>query len=111
MKPIGVALFGAACLAAAACGERSPLSDATVTEDVTNRIEADRELAPYDLGVATEGGVVTLSGRVAREEQRETAERLARDVVGVSDVVNRLDIAAPGEERDVAAPPQAPDVP
>jgi osmotically-inducible protein OsmY len=95
MRRIGIAVLGVACLGALACGERSPLKDATVTEEVVNRLEADRELGPYDLRVATDAGVVTLSGRVGDEEQREAAERLARDVVGVGEVVNQLDVMVP----------------
>jgi hypothetical protein len=97
MRRIGIAFLGMACLGALACEERSPLTDATLTQEVANRLEADRELGPYDLGVATDAGVVTLSGRVGDEAQREEAERLARDVVGVGEVVNQLDVMAPGD--------------
>jgi osmotically-inducible protein OsmY len=95
MRRIGIAFLGVACLGALACGEQTPLTDATLTQEVVNRLEADRELGPYDLGVATDAGVVTLSGRVGDEDQREEAERLARDVVGVAEVVNELDVMVP----------------
>ncbi len=79
---------------------------------MTNRLERDRELGPFDLHVTTDEGVVTLSGRVERESQRSEATRIAREVAGVVDVVNHLETEkSPGvyPTPDVGAPtPDAP---
>jgi osmotically-inducible protein OsmY len=96
-------------LGTTACQDRSVTSDAELSEQVRNRIEADRDLAAYDLDVSADDGVVTLSGSVARADQRDAAEQLARDVAGVGGVVNRLDVAAPGDVGAPGMPPAAPD--
>jgi osmotically-inducible protein OsmY len=115
------ALAGAALLfAGSACDRKRETSDAAVTQDVTSRLERDLELGPYDLVVTTRDGVVTLSGRVDREEQRLDAARIAREAAGVADVVNHLeaekapgayrapDVGAPGAEAPPGTPAPAP---
>ena len=52
-----------------------------------------------DIDVATDDGVVTLSGHVATAEQRQLAELISRGVQGVSEVINELEIRSePGQE-------------
>jgi hypothetical protein len=102
MRTIPITVAAALLFGAAACNDRvGSASDADVTREVMSRLETDQDLAAYDVAVSTENGVVTLTGRVALPEQRDEAERLARDVDGVGTVVNRLVIIAPG---DVGAP-------
>jgi osmotically-inducible protein OsmY len=51
--------------------------------------EADRR-SRVDVEVA--GGVVTLTGVVVSEDERAEAERIVRNVVGVADVANRIEV-------------------
>jgi osmotically-inducible protein OsmY len=44
------------------------------------------------IDVDTTGSVVTLSGKVQSESERERAVRLARETVGVTNVVDRLQV-------------------
>lgn len=65
-----------------------------------------------EIRVQTEGGVVTLTGRVATEEQRRLAELIARGVQNVRDVVNRLEVGeAPTGDREAASGSRLPSLP
>lgn len=52
--------------------------------------------------VDTDDGVVTLHGKVPTAEQRALAEKAAREIVGVRDVRNLLQVVAEAEEKRVA---------
>lgn len=52
-------------------------------------LEADRR---SNVEVEASGGVVTLGGVVVSEDERAEAERIVRNVVGVKDVVNRIEV-------------------
>lgn len=66
------------------------VTDATVTSVVRARLAADSELSPYRIGVSTHDAVVTLTGRVEREAQRDRAGRLAEEAEGVEAVRNLI---------------------
>jgi osmotically-inducible protein OsmY len=66
------------------------VTDATVTSVVRARLDADSELSPFRIGVSTRDAVVTLTGRVEREAQRDRAGSLAGDVEGVEAVKNLI---------------------
>jgi hyperosmotically inducible protein len=85
-------LLSAAIALAFSCGQgpRQETSDVAVTEEVTNRFERDTELTSFDLQVTTQDGVVTLTGRVDEEWQRNDAARITYEVPGVKQVVNRV---------------------
>jgi hypothetical protein len=115
-RGIGIPMGLALALFAVACDGGPSVSDAALTEDVTARLERDREIGPQDVQVTTRDGVVTLTGRVASEDQRYAAARIAREAAGVRDVVNHIeaekaagaarapgDVGAPGA--NVPAPP------
>jgi hypothetical protein len=89
----GALLIGGALVLSSAC-EPGP-SDSTISREVTENLERDQDLAPYDVEVTTEDGRVTLSGRVPQEMQRSEAERIARATPGVEDVVNRIQASHP----------------
>lgn len=78
---------------ASACGQpaaRREMSDAAVSQDVTNRLERDVELGSFDLQVTAKDGIVTLIGTVDDEQQRNDAARIAHEAAGVKQVVNRV---------------------
>lgn len=91
-----------AALLAAGCSGGSPrpvaetVADATITSAVRARLAGDPELSPYRIGVSARDGVVTLTGRVEREAQRERVERLAGDIEGVKEVRNLIRVGGRG---------------
>lgn len=68
------------------------IDDATITTRVKAQLTDDEVVKARDVDVDTLDGVVTLSGRVESEEERERAEELARSVDGVRDVQNLLEV-------------------
>lgn len=71
------------------------LSDAKTTASVKAALALDRDVAAYSIDVDSEGGVVTLRGRVAGEAARAAATRVASSVPGVERVVDQLSLDAP----------------
>jgi hyperosmotically inducible protein len=70
----------------------SQLDDATITASVKAKLAADGDVNPFNIDVDTNEGVVTLQGRVAKEEARSKAERLAQETDGVRRVVNLVKV-------------------
>src|SRR5688500_5145162 len=64
-------------------------SDAQLSSEIATRIENDKTLSPDAVKVKVEKGVVTLSGVVAKDADKATAEELAR-VAGVVRVENSI---------------------
>lgn len=67
-------------------------TDADTEAAVLAALIADDELHASDIEVQARDGVVTLSGLVELESQRDRAERIALAVGGVAQVVNRLHV-------------------
>lgn len=72
------------------------VTDATIASTVRTRLASDDELAPYGIGVSALGGVVTLTGRVEREAQRDRAGRLAEEIEGIESVRNLIRVGGRG---------------
>jgi hyperosmotically inducible periplasmic protein len=68
------------------------LDDAAITTKVKAKLAADGDINPFNIDVDTNEGVVTLQGRVAKEEARTRAEQLARDTSGVKRVINLVKV-------------------
>ena len=66
------------------------IEDLRRTAAVRAALALDAQTRAYDVGVATEDGVVTLTGVVGTLGARERAEALAREVEGVRAVQNGL---------------------
>lgn len=73
------------------------VSDAGITSKVKSKLAADPEVTAMNVDVDTTDGVVTLSGLVRTESQREEAEELARNTEGVKRVRNLLEVVGPAE--------------
>jgi osmotically-inducible protein OsmY len=105
--------FGAATalalgVAALGCGsEGDGVSDATISESVSKRLDAEPTLAAADIRVETENGMVTIDGRVGGQAQRDEAERIARGTAGVKSVANLIEVGGPASPPAVGAPPAA----
>jgi hypothetical protein len=69
-------------------------SSASIELDITSRMLDDAELRSHlvDMKVSVSGGTATLSGTVPSEELKRRAERVAKLVKGVRNVVNNLTV-------------------
>ena len=72
----------------------SSVDDATITAGVKTRLMANGNIKGLDINVDTEGDVVTLSGKVRSEEERQLAEKLALNVDSVASVRNELTVSS-----------------
>jgi len=98
---IGKSTLAAALTAAllAACAG-SPTSESTgeviddsvITTKVKTALLADTRVRGRDVHVETFKGRVLLSGIVASPEERQTAERIARQTSGVKEVNNKISV-------------------
>ena len=82
-------------------------NDAELTSDISSKLAADSGLAGKQLGVKSENGIVTLTGTVDNDTQREAAARYASSEAGVKQVINNLQVAAPppSETAQTTPPP------
>ncbi len=69
-----------------------PSADAAISTAVRSKLAANVALKPFNLGVDTHDGVVTLTGQVANVDQRNAAQLAARTVNGVKSVQNRVTV-------------------
>ncbi len=81
----GVLAIGLAC-------SKAP-DDSQVTSQIQSKLNEDSGLHGKAITVRTSGGVVTISGTVENEAQREAAARYAAAIPGIKEVVNNLQTA------------------
>ncbi len=65
-----------------------------IRKDAIELIELNSAVTPKDIDVSVEGGIVTLRGRVDSDTARDAAERAVREVMGVIEIHNELEVAA-----------------
>ena len=68
------------------------VDDSAITASVKAKLAVDGDINPFNVDVDTNEGVVTLQGRVEKEEARTKAEQLARGTDGVSRVINLIKV-------------------
>jgi hyperosmotically inducible periplasmic protein len=102
MNLIALSLGAALVLAAPSAATASPAPQVNATRGVSDdilkdrilyRIDTDTTLRKYDIRVAVQSGIATLTGDVATEAQKKAASRVA-SIDGVSRVKNDLRVAA-----------------
>ena len=71
---------------------REVMDDAAVTAKVKAMLVADPEVRALHIDVDTLDGRVTLSGKVASEDQKAEAEKLASLTEGVKEVLNLIQV-------------------
>ena len=79
---------------AAVAKDPPPMTDDTITDQVRLKLTSDPDVKGGALQVDVKQGVVTLSGAVEMQKQRDKAEKIARKVKGVKSVVNKIEIKA-----------------
>jgi osmotically-inducible protein OsmY len=72
----------------------TPVSDRSVTQQVTNKLAGRGLGAPCRVTVESRNGDVTLSGSVQHAHQKQTAVQAAGSVAGVRRVTDRLIVKA-----------------
>lgn len=85
-----LALALGACSSTRTPGEQ--IDDAGITSRVKAKFAADGDINPFNIDVDSNEGVVTLQGRVAKEDARAKAEQLARETDGVTRVINLIKV-------------------
>ena len=100
---VGILAIGLACT-------KAP-DDTQMTSQIQSRLTQDSGLHDKQIAVQTSDGVVTLSGTVENETQRETAARYASATPGIKQVVNNLEIASASAPRAADQMAQAPPAP
>ncbi|MGA2772560.1 MAG: BON domain-containing protein [Bryobacteraceae bacterium] len=80
-------LLAGVCLAA-----EKPITDDAVYNQVRIKLADDPVVKGGGLEVEVKQGVVTLSGTVELEVQREKAAKVAKKVKGVKEVINRIEL-------------------
>ena len=66
--------------------------DAAITAEVKMALAVKRGVAATEINVDTDEGVVTLRGQVGTQAERQLAVMVAKDVHGVKDVVNEINV-------------------
>ena len=103
---LGILTSGLACT-------KAP-DDSQLTSQIQSKLGQDSGLHDKQITVQTAGGVVTLSGTVENETQREAAARYASATPGIKEVVNNLETASATATRaadqmaQTSMPPPAP---
>ena len=78
--------------AEAASQARKALAEGGITAKIKAKMALDDHVKALNLNVDTVGSVVTLSGSVTNEMERERALELARDTEGVTQVIDKLTV-------------------
>jgi BON domain len=106
---LGILAIGLACT-------KAP-DDSQLTSQIQSKLNQDSGLHDKQITVQTSDGVVTLSGTVENETQREAAARYASGTPGIKEVVNNLETApasatrAPSQMDQMAQAPMPPPAP
>jgi hyperosmotically inducible protein len=98
-----LALAGANC-------ERRSVADSAITAIVKSKLAADNETSSANINVDTKGGVVTLTGVVTTQANKEQAERIAMNTEGVTRVINNITVETDGEHAAAGAGMSASDL-
>ena len=98
-KPLLLAIVLIAPLAAAGCGKTvgETIDDTTITTRVKTAMLNDPAVGGLRIDVDTFKGVVTLSGRVKTQTEKDQAIALARRIDGVVEVKDALQILPDGQ--------------
>lgn len=95
-------LAGSAWFATTSLALAQQRTDSAIQSDVTTAIGQDSALQGQQISAAASKGVVTLTGTVQTDAQRQQAETDAANVTDVSGIINNLTVANPGTPSDQA---------
>jgi len=89
---IGASLITGAVACRTTQSSSTQVDDAWITTKVKSKLAADPQVNAMNVSVATDEGVVTLTGRVKTDVARREAVKLARDTEGVRRVRDLLEV-------------------
>ncbi len=87
-----LSLLAGICLAA----DKAPVNDNMIVDQVRIKLSGDPEVKGGALVVDSKEGVVTISGTVETNRQKDKATKLAKKVHGVKQVINNIEIKKHG---------------
>src|SRR5215468_164343 len=90
-----IVLGGLLALASANC-ERRSVADSAITAAVKSGLASSYENDATNVNVDTRGGVVTLTGVVKTQAEKEQAEHVAGTTEGVTRVINNITVNPKG---------------
>lgn len=76
----------------AIAADQHPVKDSYITTKVKSELVGDFGKRAGHIHVKTKDGVVALTGRVDSEDAKDRAEKDAKRIDGVQDVINKLDV-------------------
>ena len=85
-------LLMAFVLASTCLAKQEPVNDDSIYNNVRIHLASDQVVKGGGINVDVKQGVVTLSGSVEEQKQKDRAAKLAKKVKGVKQVVNNLTI-------------------
>jgi len=88
--------------------QKEVVSDKTLDQKVIQQLSARGMRSPCKIAVLTSKGVVTLSGDIEYEHQRNAAVQAARHLDGVKSVVDQLHVKAKTLQRNQVLGPEVP---
>jgi osmotically-inducible protein OsmY len=86
----------AVLLAGVLMAASKPVSDNAISDEVRIKLTSDPVVKGGDLKADVKDGVVTLSGTVTDQQQKDKAKKLAGKVKGVKQVINNIAISKIG---------------
>jgi hyperosmotically inducible protein len=91
-KGTEMAQKAAATAKTAADRTEEAVGEAALTAKIKSKMALDDSVKARNINVDTNGTVVTVTGTVQSDQERERAVRLAKETAGVTQVVDRLHI-------------------
>ena len=76
-----------------AAAVREGLGEAAITSKIKAKMALDDSVRARSIDVTTNGSTVTLTGTVRSAAEHDRAVRLAKETIGVANVIDRLDVA------------------
>jgi osmotically-inducible protein OsmY len=92
MRTLTVCVILSLVAAACAFAAEKQVSDDEIYDNVRRRLANDPDVKGGTFDVKVEAGVVTVQGVVEKDKFRTKAEKLAKKVRGVKQVVNRIQV-------------------
>lgn len=91
-KQLVLSLLAAPVAIVCAMPADKPVTDDYISDSVRQKLAADTVVKGGNLDVQVKDGVVTLSGKVSENRQKDKAGSLAKKVHGVKSVVNNIKV-------------------
>lgn len=95
-RTAAIALLAGCAWFAASAASTQQTADATVQYNVMVAVKQDSNLQDQKISAAADEGIVTLTGTVQTQSQRQQAETDASKVPGVSGIINHLEVENSG---------------